>query len=885
MSRASPIQNNFNAGEFSPRLYGRTDIPKYGSGCKLIEGFIPTIQGPAVRRGGFRWVAEVKDSNARTWLVRFEFNTTQAYQLEFGDRYIRFFANHGRVIVSGVAAYNGATAYVVGDLVAQAGVNYYCIAATTGNAPPNVTYWYPLTGDIYEIPTIYTTADLTDADGNFNLRFEQSADVIYFAHTAHPPQKLQRLGATRFTMSTVVFSGGPFQDVNLTTTTIYATAATGATQITASSGIFTPNLVGSLIQLREKLAATTLAWEPGVGVLINAIRSSDKKNYMALAAGTTGGDRPVHTFGAKFDGNAGVQWEYQDCGFGVVRVDSYVSPTVLNVTVVSPFPEDTSPTLPSNVVGVGNPTTRWSLGAWSDAAGWPSQVAFYRERLCFGRSQTVWLSVAGDYEVFTARDPSDLVTADMAITLPLKGPKVNNIQWMQAISSAQDALVCGTAGSEYAVKSMTEQSAFGTDNHTAAPISTLGSSNAHPARVGNVLLFIQRAGFKLRDVLYEFTSDSYKSEDQSLLAEHLPKGGITQLCFQQEPYSLTWATRPDGLLMAMTYSREMYPEAPHGGWHRHPVGGAGIVESLSEIPAPDRSRNELWAITRRTINGTTKRYVEWMEWERRANDDPEDSFYVDSGLTLDNVQPVTLTPGVGATVAHATGVPFTSGGVIFTPADVSKQIHYRYFTVDEEGVRTYSTGKATITAFNTGFSVDCTIDAAFPDLLTIAANRWRLTVTTITGLDHLEGETIDLLVNGATHPQRTVTGGSITLQAPASKVQAGLGYLAKLQTLRLNAGARDGTSQGKKSRIPSAVIRFNETLGMRYGANFEEMYEIDFRTALDRMDNPPPMFTGDIEVNWPGDYDTHPWLCFQQPYPLPAEIVAVMPQVVVSDKG
>jgi hypothetical protein len=580
-----------------------------------------------------------------------------------------------------------------------------------------------------------------------------------------------------------------------------------------------------------------------------------------------------------------VQWEYQDAGFGVVRVDSFVSSTVLNVTVVSPFPEDPTPSLPDNVVGVGNATTRWSLGAWSEAAGWPSQVAFYRERLCFGRGQTVWLSVVGDYETFTSKDPSDLVTSDMAITLPLKGPKVNNIQWMQAISASQDALVCGTAGSEYAVKSMTENLPFGTDNNTAALISTLGSSNATPARVASVLLFIQRAGFKLRDVLYEFTSDSYRSEDQSVLAEHLPKGGVTQICFQQEPHSLVWAIRPDGLLMAMTYSREMYPEAPHGGWHRHPVGGSGAVESLSEIPAPDKSRNELWSITRRTINGSTKRYVEWMEWERRPNDDPEDSFYVDSGLTLDNVQAATLTPGVGATTAHMTGVHFTSGSPAFSGADVSKQIHYRYFTTDEDGARTYLTGKATITTFNSTTDVSCTIDEAFPNLALIASNGWRLTVTTITGLGHLEGEVVDVLVNGATHPQRTVSGGSIALQAPASKVHVGKGFLAKLQTLRLNAGARDGTSQGKKSRVPSAVVRLDETLGLQYGKDFNAMYDIDFRSALQAMDNPPPMFTGDISLDWPGDYDTYPWLCFRQPYPLPATIVAVMPQVVVSDKG
>jgi hypothetical protein len=896
MARASPIQNNFNAGEFSPRLYGRTDISKYGSGCKLLEGFIPLIQGPALRRGGTRFVAEVKNSADRTWLVRFEFNTTQAYVIEFGDLYMRFYANHGRVVATGVAAYAGSGPY--GELRSSAGIIYYAIRSTVGVPPPSAANWYPLTGDIYEIPSPYTVAELTDADGNFNLRFEESADVIYFAHTNHPPYKLSRLGPTKWVMQTLNRDptnnlplsggghayGGPFQEENITTTTVYSDVATGAVTLTASNPIFTADMVNSIFQLRQKDNLNILAWEAGTAVLLNDIRTSDGKNYRALNAGTTGGDRPVHTLGAKYDGNAGVQWEYQDAGFGTVLINGFTSATVVTGIVVSSFP--TSPAiLPTNVVGAPNATTRWSLGAWSDEAGWPSQVAFFKERLCFARGNKVWLSVTGDYEVFTAKDQSNLVTADMAITTTLQSAKVNNVQWMRALSTNVDALVCGTAGSEFIVKANTENEGFGATNYTNTQISTLGSSNAMPAQVGNVLLFIQRAGFKLRDVEYDFASDSYRSADQSVLAEHLPKLGVTQLCYQQEPYSLIWATRPDGLLMCMTYSREQYPEAPHGGWHRQPIGGGGVVESLADIPAPDKSRNEVWMITRRTINGVTKRYVEWLEWERRSNDDPEDSFYVDSGLTLDNTQAVTLTPGAGATIDGTTNVVFNAGGAVFAGGDVGRQIQYRYFTTDDEGVRTYSTGKATITTFNSNVQVLATIDQAFPNLSLIPSGGWRLTVTTITGLAHLEGQAVEVLVNGATHPQRTVTAGAISLQAPASKVHVGLRYLSRLQTLRMNAGSQDGTSQGKKTRIPNAVIRLDETLGLKYGKDFTTMFDVDFRSALNLMDNPPPIFSGDITVDWPGDYDTTPWLCFEQPYPLPATLVAIMPQVIVADKG
>jgi hypothetical protein len=152
-------------------------------------------------------------------------------------------------------------------------------------------------------------------------------------------------------------------------------------------------------------------------------------------------------------------------------------------------------------------------------------------------------------------------------------------------------------------------------------------------------------------------------------------------------------------------------------------------------------------------------------------------------------------------------------------------------------------------------------------------------------LDHLEGQTVDLLVNGATHPSRVVAGGQITLQNPGSKVHVGLACPARMQTMRLNAGGADGTSQGKSARINQVVVRMLETLGLQFGHSFASVDEAQFRTALDQMDNPPPLFTGDMLFDFEDDYDDNPWMCFVQPYPLPATIVALYPQVTTYDRG
>ena len=874
MARASPLLSAFNAGELSPLLEGRTDVGKYANGCKRLENYIPLIQGPAVRRGSTRFVAEVKDSTARTWLVRFEFNVQQAYQIEVGNQYMRFYTQHGQVLATGAPAYVGATTYAKDDYVTYGGITYRSLAAAnTGNQPDISPAWWSAQ-TIYEISTPWTSADITASDGTFNLRFVESNDVIYICHTSYAPRKLSRLGATQWSLATLAQTNGPFKTVNSTSTTVYASAATGAgITLTASSAIFQAAHVGSLFYLGQRSAVDVKSWESGKAVAAGDLRRSDGKNYKALNAATTGSVKPTHTEGAVYDGDSGVQWQFQDPGYGYVKITAYTDTTHVTADVVAQIPD--------NAVGAGKATTHWAYGAWSDVEGWPSQVTFFKERLTFGRGQNIWMSVAGDYENFASKDDGGVVTADMAISIIAQSDQVNNLRWMLPF----DSLLLGTAGNEFAIQPLTTNQVFGPDNVTCPPVSAFGSKSMQPVRVGDYVLFVQRSGRKLRDINYDFVSNKFQSKDKTVLAEHITSGGIGQLAFQQEPYSIVWATRADGRLIGFTYNREQDVE----GWHEHLLGGSGIVECISTNPAPNGDRDELWMIVRRTINGTTKRYVEYMEAEFQTGNDPEDSFYVDCGLTLNNVQAATLTPGAGATVAHSTGVPFTAGSAIFSSGDVGKEIHYRYTTTayDESGTpyTRYVTAKALITAYTDTTHVTATINAAFPSLTTLASGAWRKTVTSISGLSHLEGATVSVLADGGTHVDCTVSGGSITLSRAASKVHVGFSCPARMQTMRLNAGAQDGTSQGKTARINKATVRIKDTLGMKYGKSFQSLDEMLFRTALMAMDNPPALFTGDIVVDWPGAYDTHPWLCFEQDDPLPSTIVAVMPIVSTYDRG
>lgn len=876
MGRASPALASFNAGEISKRLEGRTDTDKYAAGCKVLEGFISLIQGPATRRGGFKFAGEVKDSSKRTWLVPFEFNTTQAFVLEFGDGYIRFYANHAQVITSGVAAYNGATAYAPGNLVTSGGVTYYCIANTTGNAPPNATYWYAQTGVIYEIPSPYSVADMLSADGTCNLRIIQSADVLYICHPSYQTRKLTRFGSTNWVVSLLNPTGGPFKTLNSSTTNVYASAQTGSVTLVANGSIFTAAMVGSLFYLEERSTTSAKPWQSATAYSIGDRVRHDGKNYVAATAGTSGSDAPVHTSGTVYDG-ATVSWTYEDPGYGYGQITGYTSPTQVTMLVIKP--------LPFLSVLVGNASTNWAFGAWSSIEGWPTHVAFFRERLCFGRGIEVWLSVSGDFENFDTRDASGLVVTDSSFKRTLTAQKINNILWMEVFSPTSEALMIGTAGAEFAIKSQTESQPFGVDNVSAQPVSTIGSRNVVPVHVGQAILFAQRSGKKLQDLTYDYYSGNNGSNDQTLYADHMLLRQSMQMAYQQEPFSIIWTVRSDFKLVGMTYSREQYPSAPHGGWHRHPV--AADCECICTIP--NDTTNELWAEFVLTVNGATKRYIAYKMPEDGLEDDQEDAFFVDLGSTYDGSVATTLTPGAGANVKNTTGVPFAAGAASWVAGDVGRYIYrrYSYIKLDSSGqpYTAYATAKALITGYTDSTHVTATIQAAFPDLSVIASGGWRMTVTTISGLGYLEGKEVDILIDGATHPKRTVTAGAISLQSPASKIHIGLPMPARLQIMRLNAGAQDGTSQGKKGYIPNVAIRLLRTLGLRFGQSFAKMDVISFRTPANLMDNAPPLFTGDIDKSFPGGINSDPWLCFEQSDPLPCTIVGLYPQSIVSDKA
>nr|MBP6748428.1 hypothetical protein [Xanthomonadaceae bacterium] len=626
MSTVAPIQSNFNGGELSPAIEGRIDINKYTNGLQKMRGFVPLVQGPARRRSGTRFVGEVEDSTVRTWLFSFIFSDDAAFVLEFGNNVMRFYRNHARVIYSKPGNYNGATQYTQGSLTFYTvdGNSYYCIKDSLGNLPTDPVYWYllPSLPPIYEIPTPWATADLTKADGTFRLWLEQSGDVVYISHPTIPTQKLIRVFTTGFILTPAPFKNGPFVGVNPDETrTVYASAETGTgITLTASAAIFDAGQIGSQMLIETKLSDTVPQWEPGKVVAAGVTRRSDGSYYLCAVAGTTGGSKPVHLEGSRYDGDPGAQWTYLHSGYGVVKITAIGGGgTTATADVLS--------RIPSQAVGVGNPTTRWSFAEFSAQLGYPSHCAFFRERLWLFRGVQAWASVASDFENFANRDGPD-VTADMAISINFASDQINDIAWV----APANALLVGTVGNEFAISELSSSEPIGPANVQVNAQTAHGSRQGRPMRGNDSILFAQKSGRKLREIRFSFESDGYATTDLTVLADHVTKGQIVQMAYQQEPHSIAWSACNNGELIGFTFNREQDVL----GWHVHPIGGtAAAVESVACIPSPDGARDELWMIVKRTIGGVTKRYVEWMDRDFISSEGMtlNDAFFVDSGIS------------------------------------------------------------------------------------------------------------------------------------------------------------------------------------------------------------------------------------------------------------
>ena len=531
MPRATWIQNNFNGGEWSPLVYGRSDLAKYKNALATCVNYIPTVQGGLTRRPGTRFVSEVKDSTKKVRLQRFEFSTTQAYILEFGAGYIRFYTNEGQLLSGGSA---------------------------------------------YEVSTPYTEADL------FQLNFAQSADVLYIAHSSYAPRKLQRFGATNWTLSTISFLDGPYLISNTTTTTLTSSAAgPGSATVTASSttGInggtgFTANDVGRSIRLKS---GTNWGW----GTITAYTNSTTVTVNWTLAVGTT----------------AATTWRLGVWG----TTNGYPAAVI--------FHEDRL--------------------VWGGCTQYPTRLDG---------------SNSSDYENYAPSGIDGTIAANNAISFSLNSNTVNAIRWM--VSDERGMLVGTAGGEWLVRASSLQEAITPTNVQAKQPSSygsaqvpaiKVGKATLFVQRNGKKLRELAYVyvsdGFEAPDLSLiaehilptAVVQASVMNAPQQVVWVVRSDGTLVSMTYEKTQEVVGWARHQIG------------------GWYDAAGTVPAKVESVATIPSPDGTRDETWVVVNRYVNGASHRYIEYFSklWEN--GDTLTNAVFLDSSAAYTGSATTTVT--------------------------------------------------------------------------------------------------------------------------------------------------------------------------------------------------------------------------------------------------
>lgn len=564
----------------------------------------------------------------------------------------------------------------------------------------------------------------------FDIHFVQSADVLTLVHPGYAPRELRRLGATNWTMTTISF----------------AATISAPTGVTAKPTCTTPKYNDAYVVTAIGADGVIESASSSEGTCVGNVFENGGYNTIAWSA-VTGATRYY-----VYKKQGGI-YGYVGNTTGLTVIDDNISP-------------DTSRT----------PPTYDSVFAAS--GDYPGAVSYFEQRRCFAGTtnapQNIWMTKSGTESNMSYSLP---IRDDDRISFRVAAREANTIRHIVPLSQ----LLLLTSSAEWRVTSINSDAITPT-TISVRPQSYVGASNAQPAIINNNLIYVAARGGHIRECAYNWQASGFISGDLSLRSAHLfDSYNIVDMAYAKAPMPLIWMVSTSGKLLGFTY----VPEQQIGAWHQHDTDG--VFESCTVVA--EGNEDVLYCVVRRTVNGSSKRYVERMA--SRAFVDQGDAFFVDCGLTYDGV-----------------------------PAD------------------------------------------------------------TISGLSHLEGKTVNILADGAVHPQRVVTSGAIQLDVEASVVQVGLPITADIKTLPLAMQIDGAFGQGRYKNVNKAWLRVYRSSGIFVGPNEDNLVEAKQRT-IELYGSPPALKSEEVQIMITPSWSDGGQVFIRQSDPLPLTIASLTLEVAV----
>ena len=895
MANIRTLDRSFGGGELTPEFFGRIDDVKYQSGLAKCRNFITLPHGPATNRPGTAFVREVKTSAKRTRLIPFSYSTTQTMVLEFGDQYIRFHTNGSTLMgatreavtngefatnITGWTDASTAPATIAWDagsggrlklnssgtatiarqqITTVIGVTYSVtidvqtvnVNLRLGTSAGGTQYFsyalLPTGVSTYTFTATATTAwvDIHSASTNFiksisitgvetptapyevatpyleadlfDLHYVQSADVLTICHPNYAPRELRRLGANNWTLSTILFASAV-----LAPTSVSAVATVGSGSTTYSYKVTAVGENG----LDESLASAAAS-------ITNDLLTSGNMNTISWSS-VVGAVR--YNIYKQENGSL---YGYIGQSDGVSFIDDNIAG---NIAL-------TPPLLYTPFTGTGN---------------FPGAVSYFEQRRCFAGTtnapQTIWLTRTGTESNLTYSLPTQ---DDDSINFRVAAREANTIRHIVPMNN----LILLTSSAEWRVGAGSD--ALTPTTVSVKPQSYVGSSNVQPVIVNNNLIYAAARGGHMRELAYNWQASGYITGDLCLRAPHLFDGfTIVDLAYAKAPVPIVWCISSTGKLLGLTY----VPEQQVGGWHHHDTDGT--FESCCVVAEGEEDR--LYVVVKRTVGGNTKRFVERMASRYAATQ--SDAFFVDNGSTFDgtNTTATTVTVTGGTTWGPADSLTITASAALFAyPAqtDVNDAI---VFTATDGAIY-----RLTITSTTSTTVAQARVDKVLPVAFrSTAILSYAFARDTITGLTWLEGKTVNILADGAVHPQRTVTSGAITLDQASTKVQVGLPITADLQTLPWAAQIDAAFGQGRMKNVNKIWLRVFKSSGIFAGPDAAHLTEAKQRTT-EPYGSPPELKSQEIEIVIDPSWNDSGQVFIRQSDPLPLTAVSMTMEVSI----
>ena len=851
MSRIVQYQSSFTMGEFDPLVKGRVDITQYQAGLEKATNVVCIPQGAIERRPGQQFLLDVSSDLGSAFtaqqglrLIPFEFSSVDSFMLVF--------------VKLSTSSTNNAKMFVFRQGVLQTNIN------SSGNN--------------------YLTVSLGDISFDA-ITFTQSADTLILMHEDLAPLSIVR-GAnnTTWTASTISLTSPKFAftktevepAANITPSSIDGTAT-----ISASASIFHDGRVGTAqagssntITLDSSSLSTDDIYN-GSTITITAGTGSGQIRIISDYVGSSKVATVSENFTTQPDATSEFKVESQvnqyinvKNGFGRARLIEIVSATSIKVNVEIPF-------FNTSAISNGN----WELEAgyedvFSSTRGFPKTGVFHEGRLYFGGSKSLPNALFGskvsDFFNFLEAEGLD----DDAIFAVLSSDSVNAIT---GIRSGRDLQIFST-GNEFFVQ-QSEGQPITPGNLTIKAATSSGSKpNIMPVSVEGGTIFLQRSGKALREFLFSDAELSYQSNNISLLSSHLLKSPV-KIAFRRATSTddgdlLMIVNGTDGTMAAYSIHRSQKVVAP----------SEFITDGTYEDCAVDI--DDIYVIVKRTIAtgvsatitvtdyaniavGTKLTFTKndgtviTLQSEAVGSSSPSSAsgnthFFrpnTNNDTTADNIA-TALNAVSGLTAANP------SANVVTVVRDVSGSSNLSVTT--EDSTRLATTNFVESTKFYIErLDDDRTTDASF-QLFAGSSDGSKPTSTTVSGLSHLEGETVECVRDDIFLGEKTVSSGEITIdQVPTTYVEIGLHHDVLAKTLPAEPKLASGTMVGRKKRIVAVSPVLNQTQNIAINGN-----EVSLKQFPYTLDSSETSFTGRKRVTPLLGYDEEAQISITQTKPL-----------------